>query len=114
MVIDMLIREFTEKIDLENIDLKDDLEFFMRNDTQFYRRAMHPLISKLKSMIKKGQKCSDSMFRSCVDQASDIYCKKFGIPDNPKSVFTDVDRDELAREIFAKEKDYIEQGKYDD
>jgi hypothetical protein len=110
----MLIREFIENIDLKNMDLRDDLEFFMRSDPVFYRKAMYPIISKLKASIKNNKPCREDIFRSCVDRASEIYCKKFKIPNDSKSVFTDVDRDEIARKIFSKEKEYIQQGKYDE
>ena len=100
-------------INLEEIDLSEDLHFFMHNDHNFYRKVFFPMISKVKAHIKSGKRCHDGVFRPCVDQAAETYCKKFNIPDNHKSVFTDVDRDELARKIFGQEKDRIEQGDYD-
>lgn len=109
----MLIREFTEKDNFEDVDLLDDLDFFMNNDRQFYRRDLFPLISHLRNQIKSGKKCKDTLFRNCVDKAIDVYCKKFDITNDQKSVFTDVDRDELARKIFAKEQENINNGVYD-
>jgi hypothetical protein len=110
----MLIREFTEQepIDLESVDLLDDLQFFMNNDPAFYRKVYYPVLSQMKNTVKEGAQCSDDMFRPCVDKAVDIYCKKFNLPGNIKSVFTDVDRDELARKIFSQELDNIDQGQY--
>jgi hypothetical protein len=109
----MLIREIDEKLNLDEIDLLDDLEFFMNNDSQFYRRTFYPVVTKIRSIIKTGKPCSDKVFRNCIDQAVPIYIKKFNIPGNEKSVFTDVDRDELAKKIFSKEKERIEKGEYD-
>lgn len=109
----MLIREFTESPNLEDVDVKDDLKFFMHNDPGFYRRVFFPMIAKVRDHIKQGHPCRDDIFRDCVDKAAEIYCKKFNIADGAKSVFTDVDRDQLAAEIFGEERDRIEQGDYD-
>lgn len=112
----MLIREFTEQdnFDLESIDLSDDLQYFMNNDPAFYRKEYYPTLSKMMHTVKEGAQCNDDIFRPCVDKAVEIYCKKFNIPGNIKSVFTDVDRDELARKIFGQEIENIEKGAYDD
>lgn len=112
----MLIREFTEspELDLETVDLLDDLQFFMNNDPGFYRKVYYPVLSHLKKKIKESGSCSEDIFRPCVDQAVEIYCQKFKIDGNEKSVFTDVDRDDLARKIFGQELDNINQGIYDD
>jgi len=91
----------------------DDLHYFMHNDPAFYRKIFYPIISKFKKHIKSGKQCRDTVFRPCVDRAADAYCNKFNIADNPKSVFTDVDRDELARKIFGQERDRVEKGVYD-
>ena len=109
----MLIREFTEIKELKDIDLLDDLEFFMTHDPKFYRRTFFPMIARVRDHIKSGKQCSDTAFRSTVDSACDEYCSKFKIPGNPKSVFTDVDRDKVARSIFGKEHDNIAKGVYD-
>jgi hypothetical protein len=109
----MIITEITQAPDLKDVDLAEDLEFFMRNNPSFYRRVMWPIISKMKQDIKSGKGCKEDCFRPCVDQGALLYCKKFNIPDNPKSVFTNVDRDSLARKIFDKERINIEKGIYD-
>ena len=109
----MLIREFTEAPDLKDVDLLDDLQFFMHNDPRFYRKELYPIIAQLKKSVKSGKRCENTLFRKCVDNAVDQYCQKFKIPGNPKSVFTDVDRDSLARKIFAQEQDHISNGTYD-
>lgn len=109
----MLIREFTEAPNLEDVDLLDDLHFFMHNDPQFYRKELYPLIAQLKKIVKSGKPCDNKLFRKCIDKAADHYCQKFKIPGNPKSVFTDVDRDSLARKVFAQEQENITKGTYD-
>lgn len=99
-------------MNLEDVDLLDDLHFFMHNDPNFYRSILFPMIGKVKNHVNAGKRCKDTVFRGCVDRAADAYCKKFNVAENVKSVFTDVDRDELARKIFGQERDRIEQGQY--
>lgn len=108
----MLIREFTESPNLEDVDLLDDLHFFMNNDPTFYRKVFYPALSTLKKHIKTGTRCNNNLFRPCIDQAVNIYCKKFNIPGSETSVFTNVDRDTLAKKIFAQEVQRIKQGDY--
>jgi hypothetical protein len=109
----MLLREFINQKELEDVDMLDDLHFFMHNDPKFYRKFLYPLIAKFRDHIKQGKKCKDTVFRPCVDRAVDMYCQKYDIAGNPKSVFTDVDRDELARRVFGQEKMRVDQGVYD-
>lgn len=111
----MRLYEFTEfnKIDLESVDLVDDLHFFMHNDPTFYRKIFFPHLHKFKHIIKAGKKCSPKHFKNLIDQAADIYCKKYKIPKVTMSVFSSVDRDQLASKIFNQELDHIKTGAYD-
>lgn len=108
----MKLFEVDEKINLKDSDLNDDLMFFMYNDDKFYRRMLYPTIHNFVEKIKGKQACKDNYFRGCVDSACKIYCNKYDIKDGEKSVFTDVDRDEVARQIFGQERDRCEQGDY--
>lgn len=109
----MLLRELDEKFNLEDSNLLDDLEYYMTHDDKFYRRILHPELLKVKHQLESGRACGDNCLRPCVDKAAVLYCKKFNIPDSAKSVFTDVDRDAIARSIFGKEQDRMAQGQYD-
>ena len=109
----MLIKEFVEVTGFEDVDLVEDLKYFMENDPKFYRKVLYPAISRYIKKLRSGENCDASEFRSCVDQAAGVYCDKFNIPGNPKSVFTDVDRDELAQKIFGQERQRIQDGVYD-
>jgi hypothetical protein len=106
----MKIQDLYKQTNFEDADLKDDLMFFMYSDDKFYRRMLFPVIHDFRQKMKSQKGCEDVFFRSCVDQACKIYCKKFDIKGNEKSVFTDVDRDEVARKIFGQEKQEIERA----
>lgn len=109
----MLLSELDSSKDLKDIDLLDDLHYFMHNDPKFYRNILYPTISQFRNRLKDNQPCSPKGFRGCVDKAAEEYCKKFKMDGNPNSLFTHFDRDELARKIFGQEKENISQGKYD-
>jgi hypothetical protein len=109
----MLLKELDDRLNLEDTNLLDDLEFFMLHDDKFFRRVLYPQLLDIKHKLEAGKACEDTCLRASVDRAATIYCKKFNIPDPEKSVFTDVDRDAVARSIFGKEQDNIAQGKYD-
>lgn len=104
----MLLNELDPNTDLKDVDLLDDLHFFMTNDPVFYRKILHPIVITLKKHLKSDTKCDHAMFKSAVDDGVKAYCNKFKIEGNPKSVFTDVDRDELARKIFSQQTDHIQ------
>ena len=104
----MLLNELDPNTDLKDVDLLDDLHFFMTNDPVFYRKILHPIVITLKKHLKSDTKCDHTMFKSAVDDGVKAYCNKFKIEGNPKSVFTDVDRDELARKIFSQQTDHIQ------
>ena len=99
--------------ELEDVDLVDDLQFFMYNDPKFYRRIFFPVLSQMKKQVKSGKGCKHDMFRPCIDTATKLYCNKYEISADDKSVFTDVDRDAVARKIFQQEHERIKQGAYD-
>lgn len=109
----MLLREFINKQDLDDVDMTDDLIFFMNNDSNFYRKVFFPMVVKVRDQLKSGKRCEDTIFRPCIDHAVDSYCEKYDISENPISLFTEVDRDEIARKVFATEKENIVNGRYD-
>lgn len=108
----MLLSELAPNVNKDDIDFLSDLHFFMINDPSFYRKVYFPCVTYLRDKMKDNDIPSEALFRKCVNTAIDHYCKKFNIP-NQKSVFTDVDRDSLARKIFSQEKENIVNGQYD-
>lgn len=104
----MLIKEFAL-----DYDIADDLHFFIYNDPETYKKIFYPYLLQLKKHIKSNKQCPDLLFKSCINKAFKDYCKKYNITINTKSVFTDTDRDQLARKIFGQEIDNIKKGVYD-
>jgi len=110
----MLLKEISDKIDeLKDVNVVDDLQFFMNNDPLFYRKILYPAISDMKHKLKSGQGCQQDHFHGCIKKGIDSYCKKFKIRKNPKDIFSDAEIKELAEKMFHNEKERIEKGTYD-
>jgi hypothetical protein len=110
----MLLRELDEKFaDLTDVDLKDDVHFFMHNDSGFYRKVLFPVISSLKSKLKGGSKCDEMHFKPCIEKAMPIYCKKFNIKEPTEKILSPEEINELAEKMFHEEKARVEKGDYD-
>lgn len=110
----MLLKEIADKIDeLKDVNVVDDLQFFMHNDPLFYRKVLYPSISDLKHKMKSGKPCDEDHFHGCIKKGVDSYCNKFKIKKNPKDIFSDEEIKELAEKMFHQEKDRIEKGAYD-
>lgn len=107
----MLLKEINEHFaNLIDVDFKDDLHFFMHNDSEFYRRILFPAIRILKSKIEQNTGENIKHFKTCVEKAIPMYCKKFKIKEiqilSPKEI------DELAEKMYQEELTRIEQGVY--
>jgi hypothetical protein len=102
-----------QKDQFEDVDLPEDLKFFMNNDSSFYRKVLYPSILAMKEKVKTGKPCDQMHFKPCISQGINSYCKKFKIEKNPKDLFSDEEIKDLAEKMFHQEKENIEKGVYD-
>jgi hypothetical protein len=110
----MLLRELDEKFaDLTDVDLKDDVHFFMHNDPGFYRKVLFPAISALKSKVKNAGNGNTMHFKSCIEKAMPVYCKKFNIKEPKEKILSSEEIDQLAEKMYHEEKVRIEKGDYE-
>ena len=115
----MKIIELLENIQLPSedqgnkpqFDLKDDLEFFMRNDDDFYRRQYYPHIIKCKRYIESGKTLNPKAFRQLVDHAYECYTKKFPIRELPDTLEEEV-RTQLCNKLTHDETKHIKDKIY--
>lgn len=109
----MRLNEISQNIEeFKDVDLVDDLLFFMHNDPAFYRKVLFPKISDMKSAVKGGGNCDETHFMPCVNKAVGSYCKKFNIEQDPKSLFSKEELSGLAEKMFHQEKENIEKDVY--
>jgi hypothetical protein len=109
----MKLFELAQNIEeFKDVDLVDDLLFFMHNDPAFYRKVLFPRISDMKSTMKAGGECGEMHFKPCVDKAVGSYCNKFKIQQEPNSLFSKEELSNLAEKMFHQEKENIEKDVY--
>ena len=107
-------------------DAVNELDLFIMNDEDLYRRRFMPIIlnlrkrfEPLKGAPKKPKKTYDhqkaiKLWMYLVDDAARQYVQEFGSPDQDvKDMFPKETRLQVAQNIADREKENIEQGEYD-
>ena len=101
----------------QDSDAINELDLFIMNDEDLYRRRFMPIIENLKRKMKKGiydDKLAIKLWMYLVDDAAVKYVQEFGTPDQDvKDMFPKETRLQVAQNIADREKENIEQGEYD-
>ena len=103
----------------ENIDSDavNELDSFLMNNEDLYRRRFMPIISNLKRKIRKGiydHEKAQKLWMYMVDDAAKQYVKEYGSTDSDvKDTFPKATRMQVAKILADREKENIEQGEYD-
>ncbi len=103
----------------ENIDTEAtrELDLFIMNDEDLYRRRFMPIILNLKRKMAKGvydHKLAAKLWMYLVDDAAKEYVKEFGsTQDDVSNMFPKETRERVARIISDRELENIKQGEYD-
>jgi len=100
-----------KKDDKLPFDLKDDLEFFMRNDDDFYRRHYYPHIIKCKNYMESGKNLGPRAFKKLVNHAYECYTKKFPVRQLPDSLEEDI-VNKICSKLHNEEVKYIKEKVY--
>ena len=101
----------------QDSDAINELDLYIMNDEELYRRRFMPIIENLKRKMKRGIYDDQKAIKLCmylVDDAAREYIKEFGTPDQDvKDMFPKETRLQVAQIIADREKENIEQGEYD-
>ena len=103
----------------ENIDSDavNELDSYIMNNEDLYRRRFMPIISNIKRKMKKNiydHEKAQKLWMYLVDDAAKEYVKEFGnSQDDVSNMFPKETRQQVARIISDREKENIEQGEYD-
>ena len=104
----------TEVIDS---DATNELDTFIMNNEELYRRRFMPIISNIRRKMKKGVYDHEKVIKLwmyLVDEAAKKYVGEFGSQDQDvKDMFPKETRLQVAQIIADREKENIEQGEYD-
>ena len=95
----------------------NELDFFIMNEEDKYRRRFMPIITNIKRKMKRGTYDHEKVIKLwmyLVDDAARQYVQEFGTPDQDvKDMFPKETRLQVAHIIADREKENIEQGEYD-
>ena len=98
-------------------DAVNELDSFIMNDEDLYRRRFMPIISNIKRKMKRGVYDHDKVIKLwmyLVDDAAKKYVQEYGSTDQDvKDVFPKETRLQVAQIIADREKENIQQGEYD-
>ena len=103
----------------ENIDSNavNELDTFIMNNEDLYRRRFMPIISNIERKIAKGvynHEKAQKLWMYLVDDAAKAYVEEHGAPDQDvKDMFPKETRLQVAQIISARELENIESGEYD-
>tara|TARA_Y100000817_G_scaffold294842_1_gene269071 strand:- start:202 stop:558 length:357 start_codon:yes stop_codon:yes gene_type:complete len=98
-------------------DAVNELDSFIQNDEDLYRRRFMPIISNIKRKMKRNVYDHEKVIKLwmyLVDDAAKKYVKEFGSVDQDVAdMFRKETRLQVAQIIADREKENIEQGEYD-
>ena len=101
----------------QDSDAVNELDSYIMNNEELYRRRFMPIIENIKRKMKRGIYDHEKvikMWMYLVDDASRQYVQEFGSPDQDvKDMFPKETRLKVAQIIADREKQNIEHGEYD-
>ena len=103
----------------ENIDSDavNELDTFIMNNEELYRRRFMPIISNIKRKLAKNvydHEKAQKLWMYLVDDAAKEYVKEYGsTQDDVSNMFPKETRLHLASVMSQRELDNIKQGEYD-
>ncbi len=103
----------------ENIDSDavNELDTYIMNNEDLYRRRFMPIISNIKRKLAKNvydHGKAQTLWMYLVDDAAKEYVKEFGSQqDDVKDMFPKETRQQVAQVISDRELENIKQGEYD-
>ena len=101
----------------QDSDAVNELDSYIMNNEELYRRRFMPIIENIKRKMKRGIYDHEKvikMWMYLVDDASRQYVQEFGSPDQDvKDMFPKETRLQVAQVIADREKENIEKGEYD-
>jgi uncharacterized protein (DUF2384 family) len=103
----------------ENIDSDavNELDTYIMNNEELYRRRFMPIISNIRRKLAKNvydHEKAQKLWMYLVDDAAKEYVKEFGsTQDDVSNMFQKETREQVARVISDRELENIKQGEYD-
>ena len=104
----------TEAMDTDAVN---ELDSFIMNDEDLYRRRFMPIISNIKRKLAKNvydHEKAQKLWMYLIDDAAKKYVQEFGSSgQDVKDMFPKETRQQVAKIISDRELENIKQGEYD-
>ncbi len=104
-------------IEAIDTDAVNELDSFVMNDEELYRRRFMPIISNIKRKLKKNvydHEKAQKLWMYLIDDAARKYVKEFGSAgQDVADMFPKETREQVAKIISDRELENIKQGEYD-
>ena len=104
-------------IEAIDTDAVNELDSFIMNDEELYRRRFMPIISNIKRKLAKkvyDHEKAQKMWMYLIDDAAKKYVQEFGSAGTDvKDMFPKETRQQVAKIISDRELENIKQGEYD-
>ncbi len=104
-------------IEAMDTDAVNELDSFIMNDEDLYRRRFMPIITNIKRKLKRNvydHEKAQKLWMYLIDDAARKYVKEFGSPGSDVAdMFPKETRLQVARVISDRELENIKQGEYD-
>ena len=98
-------------------DAVNELDTYIMNNEDLYRRRFMPIISNIRRKLAKNvydHEKAQTLWMYLVDDAAKEYVKEFGsTQDDIATMFPKETRQQVARVISDRELENIKQGEYD-
>ena len=98
-------------------DAVNELDTYIMNNEDLYRRRFMPIISNIKRKLAKNvydHEKAQTLWMYLVDDAAKEYVKEFGsTQDDVATMFPKETRQQVARVLSDRELENIKQGEYD-
>ena len=102
----------------ENVDSNatNELDLYIMNNEDLYRRRFMPIIQNLKRKIAKNtydHERAKQLWQYLINDAAKEYVKEFGTPgEDVKDMFPKLTREKVVQVLADRELQNLEQGEY--
>lgn len=99
----MRLYEFANSKDYEDVDMFDDLRFFMMEDPTVYRSIYYPRVIELKKLVKLKKTPPADFFKDLIVSSIKLYIERFKVPPEVQKRFTEEGITELSKSFINSE-----------
>lgn len=93
-------------------NVAEDLIVYMKNESDFYRRHLYPMLINVQETVQNGGKFDKKKLLPAIDQAIKEYVKKFEINRRPEDVMTPAEKMECITKLLRDESENFRKGMY--